>query len=208
MMDSQRCFGVRDLPFLVEKTPDQYIQGNYWTACGDGTLGIACFNGGSMCMIRESNGISVPLEYANRYVWGTRMLYGEYEHTFSILPFSGSWEDQDLHRKAVAYEFPLVLREAEPGQEDPWDDEIQFFSLACSGNVLLSALYPEDGKVIARFYEYAGQEGSVQLQSPLANAENEVNLLGEACASAVGDIFPLSPHQIRSFSFIKKEGVS
>lgn len=209
-IDSRRCCGVRDLPFLVEETPDQYIQGNYWTACSDGTLGVACFNGGSMCMVRESKGVSIPLEYANRYVWGARMLYGEYEHTFSILPFSGSWESQDLHRKAVAYEFPLVLREAEPGQEGPWDDEIQFFSLACSGNVLLSALYPEDSKVIARFYEYAGQEGSVQLQSSLANAENEVNLLGlrEACASAMGDIVPLSPHQIRSFSFTKKEGVS
>lgn len=194
--------GVRDLPFLIEETEDRYIQGNYWTACGDGNLGVACFNKGAMCMVREEGGLSIPLEYANNYVWGSRMLYGELEHEFALLPYQGSWKNQNLHRKALAYEFPLAAYPVAPGQEGAWKDETTFLKMESEENVLLSALYPENGSIIARVYEAEGKAGSVTLSSPFARIEEEVNLLGDRMGPWNGS-FPVGAHKIHSFRLKK-----
>lgn len=197
-LELENARGVRDLPFLVEETGDRCIQGNYWTACGDGELGVACFNRGAMCMMREGPGLSIPLEYANDYVWGSRMLYGGTEHEFALLPYLGGWREQDLHRRALAYEYPLGAYPAAPGQDGPWRDQVTFIEMDSGENVLLSALYPEDGSVIARVYEARGEAGYVSLSSPFASVEGEVDLLG-------GDIgaykapFPVGAHKIHSF---------
>lgn len=197
-LDPEKTMGVRDLPFLVEETGDTYIQGNYWTACSDGSLGLACFNRGAMCMVREQDGISIPLEYANSYVWGSRALYGDYEHEFSLLPFAGDWREQDLHRRALAYEYPLALAGVAPNQKGAWENEATFVSLEGSENVLLSALYPEDGGVVARVYEAAGREGEISLASPFAKVEGEIDLLGGACGPYRAP-FRVTPHKIHSF---------
>lgn len=194
--------GIRDLPFLIEETPDPYIQGNYWTACSDDVLGVACFNKGAMCMVREENGVSIPLEYANSYVWGTRALYGSSEHEFALLPFSGKWQDQDLHRAALAYEYPLSPYPVAENQHGKWQDEITFLKIDSSKNVLLSALYPEDGAIIARVYETEGKKGSITLSSPHASVEKEVNLIGETLGEYHSD-FLVDPHKIHSFRLIK-----
>ncbi|MGN1251241.1 MAG: hypothetical protein ACI4XW_14290, partial [Candidatus Spyradocola sp.] len=185
--------GVRDLPFLIEETEDAYIQGNYWTACGDGGLGVACFNKGAMCMVREENSLSIPLEYANRYVWGDRMLVGDITHEFALLPFAGSWRENDLHRKALAYAFPLGVQPVAPGQQGKWEHEKTFLDLACSDNVILSALYPENGAVIARIYEAEGREGRFSLGDGDATV---VDLLGAPNGDAVPEA--LGAHRILS----------
>lgn len=196
--DGRKASGVRDLPFLVEETGEKYIQGNYWTACSDGRLGLACFNKGAMCMVREESGISIPLEYTNSYVWGSRALYGEYSHAFSLLPFCGAWQENDLHRRALCYEYTLTTASVQPHQKGIWEKEVTFVSLEGSDNVLLSALYPEDGGVIARVYEYTGKEGTISLSSPLATPEAEVDLLGNTCGSYC-EPFRVAPHKIHSF---------
>lgn len=197
--------GVRDLPFLIEETEDRYIQGNYWTACGDGGLGVACFNKGAMCMVREEEGVSIPLEYANTYVWGSRMLYGETEHEFVILPYSGGWREQDLHRKALAYEYPLEACPVASGQAGKWNDEVAFLKVEGGENIILSALYPEDGAVIARVYETEGKEGSVSISSAFADVECEVNLLGEDTGACDGE-FLAGAHKIYSVKLKKGAG--
>lgn len=201
-MEMNDAKGVRDLPFLIEGTEDRYIQGNYWTACGDGSLGVACFNKGAMCMVKEEDGISIPLEYANTYVWGSRMLYGETEHEFAILPYTGSWAEQDLHRKALAYEYPLGIHPVASGQNGPWKDEVTFLKVDGRENILLSALYPEDGAVIARVYEADGKEGTVSLSSDFAEIDVEVDLLGgDICAS--DGTLTVGAHKIHSLRLKK-----
>src|ERR1035438_8926181 len=62
---SEGSIGIRDLPFVIAETPDPYIQGNYWTAIADGRTGLAVFNRGTMCSVRERDGgISIPLAYS------------------------------------------------------------------------------------------------------------------------------------------------
>jgi hypothetical protein len=71
--------GVRDLPFAISETTDPYINGLYWTAVADAGKGIAVFNRGTMGAVREKDGgFSIPLAYAAYYVWGTRMLSGDF----------------------------------------------------------------------------------------------------------------------------------
>lgn len=205
-LEMEAAFGVRDLPFLVEETADKYIQGNYWTACGDGKIGVACFNKGAMCMVREDGGVSIPLEYTNTYVWGSRALYGEVEHEFALLPYRGSWREQDLHRAALAYEYPLAPCPVGSNQKGPWQEEITFLRVEGSENVLLSALYPEDGFLVARVYEAEGKEGTVTLSSPFAAVEGEVNLLGEEMGD-YKDAFSVGAHKIHSFR-LRKGGES
>ena len=71
--------------------------------------GIAVFNKGTMGAVREKDGgFSIPLAYAAYYIWGTRMLSGDFEYEFALYPFTGKWAAADLHRHAVEYNFPLV----------------------------------------------------------------------------------------------------
>ncbi len=196
---SHNAEGVRDLPFVIEETKDKYIQGNYWTACSDGEIGAACFNMGSMCLIREDAGLSVPLAYANDYVWGARMLYGSYRHQFAILPFTGAWQEKGLHCRALAYAFPVGVHPVEENQRGPWQDSVAFISADCSENILLSALYPEDGRVIARFYEYKGEDGRLSLSSGFGSVSGQTDLLGNPLEGGTEGLC-VTPHKILSFS--------
>ena len=103
------AIGIRDLPFAVSETADPYINGLYWTAVADAGKGIAVFNKGTMGSVREKDGgFSIPLAYAAYYIWGTRMLSGDFEYEFALYPFTGKWADADLHRHALEYNFPPV----------------------------------------------------------------------------------------------------
>ena len=67
-----------------------------------------------------------------------------------------------------------------------------------SDNVVLSALYPENGNVLARLYAYRGRPGEAQVTLFGAAAElTEVNLMGEF-RNAVSSPLRLSPRQIRT----------
>jgi alpha-mannosidase len=145
--------GIRDLPFAVSETNNKYVEGNYWTALSDGSSGIAFFNKGNMGSTREKDhGYSIPLAYSMYYIWGTRMLYGPFEYEFAILPFRGDWKTADLHRKSLEYNLQMPVYESVPGTSKPGNI---FTHLNISGDkdVLLTALYPENGKVIARFFK-------------------------------------------------------
>ena len=42
------------------------------------------------------------------YIWGTRMLMGDFAYEFAVAPFAGEWRQAELHRHALAYDFPAV----------------------------------------------------------------------------------------------------
>jgi hypothetical protein len=172
--------GVRDLPFAVAETTARYLDGNYWTAVAGRRGGVAFLNRGAMGAVREADGaFSLPLAHAMYYVWGTRMLRGSYVYEFSLYPFSGGWRQADLHRRALAYNFPMVAFTGLPG-DGSLSDQVRPLAVE-SETVLLSALYSKEGAVLARFFESTGAPGSLRFLSPVLEAgSSEVDLLGRS----------------------------
>lgn len=174
----QNIRGIRDLPFAISETTDSVVQGNYWTALTDGNKGIAIFNKGTMGSIREADGsFSIPLAYAMYYVWGTRMLNGTYSYEFALYPFTGSWQQADLHRKAIAYNYPVPYVQTPVGK-GKMASCYQIFKAEVT-DPILSAFYTEKGKLIARFYEDEGKKTKLNLSGKdKSYLVNEINLNG------------------------------
>lgn len=189
--------GVRDLPFAVSETPGRYVEGNYWNALAGAQGGLAYFNRGSMCSVREADGgFSIPLAYAMYYIWGTRMLHGDYTYEFAVAPFAGGWKAADLHRRALGYNFPVVSASGVPGSGELGETQR---ALEFGGdNVLLSALYSEEGKIFARLYESQGVTGHATMRYLPGPARlTEVDLLGREQAP-VGREINFRPWQFRT----------
>jgi hypothetical protein len=189
--------GVRDLPFAIEETDNRNVEGVYWTALSGTRFGLAVFNRGTMGSVREADGgFSVPLIFAMYYIWGTRMLTGEYSYEFSLYPFAGGWEKADLHRRALEYNFPAAFVKGPPGI-GPWGDELRLLDVT-SENVILSSLYSQDSKIYARMYEHQGRSGTAQMRMMHGGARfKEVNLLGVGDAE-VSESLTFRPWQIRT----------
>ena len=187
----ERAVGVRDLPFAVSETTDPYVNGLYWTAVADGDKGIAVFNRGTMGAVREKDGgFSIPLAYAAYYIWGTRMLTGDFEYEFALYPFTDKWADADLHRHAMEYNFPPV-GVAAPSAEGSLGGTFQPVSVRSSG-AMVSAFYSRNGRTYVRAYEYRGTGGEVSLGRARAT---EVDLAGRDLG-ALTQIFPIKPWEI------------
>jgi alpha-mannosidase len=195
--------GIRDLPFAISETGDQYIQGNYWTAIADGHIGMAIFNKGTMGSIHEKdNGFSVPLAYSMYYIWNTVILNGNYEYSFAINPFEGKWENADLHRKAIEYNFPCVGVNTEKGN-GLLGFENKLFDIK-SKDVLISALYTSAGNTVVRMYESHGDDEQLNLQYLPVKADfTEINLAGREIGSA-SSLMYFKPWQIRTFKITNK----
>jgi len=191
--------GVRDLPFAVAETNAPYVEGNYWTAAAGPAGGLAYFNRGTMGAVREADGgFSMPLAHSMYYIWGTRILRGKYGYEFSVYPFEGDWRGADLHRSALAYNFPMSSWTGKPGGGS-LPDEITAI-VGESENVLLSALYPEGSSVLARYYEFAGQAGQLRFATPgLQDGWNEVDLQGNVVGAIDGRV-QFGPWQFKTFA--------
>jgi len=189
--------GVRDLPFAIAETSDKYVEGNYWTALADNSVGVAIFNRGTMGSVREPDGgFSVPLAYAMYYVWGTRMLHGDYAYEFAVYPFTGHWTQADLHRRALEYSFPCVGICTVPG-DGRLGNQVGLLDIS-SSNVLLSALYGNKGRVVARMYEHQGCPSQISVKYLVGAARlMEVDLAGREVAAASGSL-SFQPWQIRT----------
>ncbi len=164
--------GIRDLPFVLAETDNKYIQGNYWTALEDGANGMAIFNKGTMCQVREDDGgSSIPLVYAMYYIWGTRMLEGEFNFEFALYPYSGGHQSAEIHKKALSYNFPMIYHSGEP-REGSLGPELELFSMG-SNPVVLSSLFVDDEKVYIRMFNCMDEP----VQCALENVYNEKGLI-------------------------------
>jgi alpha-mannosidase len=190
--------GVRDLPFVISETPDRYVEGIYWTALTDNRNGLAFFNTGQMGSSREADGsFSIALAYYGAYQWRDRPLNGDFEYRFAIHPFIGAWQDADIHKRALEYQFPMVTRVGPIG-DGSLGTEYRVLQVD-SDNVILSAFYPENGNVFARMYEYKGLSGTAQVMLfGVPVALTETDLMGDP-GSAVPNPVSFSPWKIRTF---------
>ena len=153
---------VRDLPFLIAPTKEPYIQGNYWTAVGTDTQGMAVFNRGAMCLTCEAQQtFSVPLAYDNRYAWGQKCLWGTYTHEFALRPVIGPLDTIALHKEALAYTYPLIAHTIKEDQTGVSSDII--LPITLSESVILSACYQKGDATYLRVYEAGGINGSVSV---------------------------------------------
>lgn len=191
------AFGVRDLPFAVATTPDRNIDGLYWTAVAGDGQGLAVLNRGTMGSVREADGgFSVPLAYAMYYVWGTRMLNGDFSYEFALYPFTGDWQEADLHRRALEYNFPCVGVCTAAG-DGHLGTEVALLE-AGSSDVIVSAFYHQDAGSYVRMYEYRGREGRASLDYLAGKARfTEVDLAGRE-GQAVSGLLTFRPWQIRT----------
>ncbi|UCC97768.1 MAG: hypothetical protein JSW66_18230 [Phycisphaerales bacterium] len=189
--------GVRDLPFAVATTSESYVNGLYWTALADAGGGVAIFNRGTMGSVREMDGsFSVPLAYAMYYIWGTRMLNGDFTYEFAIHPFTGDWSKADLHRRALEYGFPCIGACTAPG-DGHLGSEVCLLE-AGSSDVVVSALYNEAGKSYVRMYEYRGRGGRALLRYLPGKARlTAVDLAGREGEAVSGSLM-FRPWQIRT----------
>lgn len=186
-----------------EPTPEEartvptYLQGIYWVALRDATSGLAVINCGCMGSSVLGNSISVPLIYSNEYIQNTRLLSGTFENRFSLLPL-GDVSDADIHRAAFSVQQPLIFTDVLPGS-----GELESFSAldisASGGDVILTALYPEDGAVLARFCNYSDSEASAELAVPAGRITAETDLLGRELAPSDGKGVSFRPWEIRTF---------
>lgn len=152
---------IRDIPFHSSETSERYVEGIYWTAISDGRVGLALFNRGLMGCVHEHDGaFSAVLAFALPYIWGTRMLRGKYRYELGILPFIGDWRRADLPRRALEYNFPLVMCRVST-LENPVGEVWTPYQELGDGKAILSALYVKNGKTYARFYECYGESAEV-----------------------------------------------
>jgi len=194
--------GIRDLPFTVAETEDNYVEGNYWTALADGHSGMAFFNRGNMGSIHESDGsFSIPLAYAMYYIWRTVMLNGDYTYEFALYPFEGKWEEAGLHQEALEYTFPCIAIYTSKGSAKS-GNEIRLFDIN-SSDIVLSALYTKGNIPFIRMYESKGINSDLQLHYLQGPVEfTEVNLAGEVQGRIISSIL-FRPWQIRTLRFLK-----
>jgi hypothetical protein len=187
--------GIRDYPFGIAETSDRYIQGNYWTAVSDGSVGLALLNRGLMGSVREPDGaLSSVLAFALPYVWGTRMLRGEYTYELGVLPFTGDWRAADLHRAALEYNFPAVTADvtatagALGATWSPYGERGE--------GAIVSALYEKGGQLYTRFYEHRGEHVEVAFDWMGAPANLREVTLREKPLGDLGGRARLGPWQI------------
>jgi hypothetical protein len=188
--------GVRDLPFIISETAEAYVNGIYWAAVSDGRTGLAVFNKGSMGAVHEADGgFSIPLAFANSYIWGTRILSGEFVYEFSLWPFEGPWQEAGLHKHALEYNLPCVGFASEPGNGE-LGQKFQPIAFA-STEVIVSAAYPQGGAFHLRLYEHTGHPAATNLRAGKGQRLTEVNLAGESLAPVQNPV-AFRPWQIRT----------
>ena len=189
--------GVRDLPFAVSETPDRYVNGLYWTAVTDGEKGLGVFNRGTMGAVREQDGgFSVPLAYAMYYVWGTRMLTGDYVYEIALYPFTEQWDKAGLHERALEYNYPLAGLFA-PAGNGKSGHTIQPLVIS-SSDVIASAFLNLDDDLYVRMYEHRGRDCRVSLNYKMSQAKmTEVDLAGRELSAASGTL-NFKPWQIKT----------
>jgi alpha-mannosidase len=158
---------------------------------------VAIFNRGAMGSVRETNGgLSIPLAYSMYYVWGTRILSGEYSYEFSLFPFEGPWTEAGLHRRALEYNFPLRAMAGEPGS-GKMGDRIAPFDITASG-VVVSALYTRGARPYLRMYEHRGLPDSAALGYQSRQGKfTETDLRGNPIGAANSPL-RFAPWQIRT----------
>lgn len=174
-----------------------YTSGIYWVALRDENCGFAVMNRGCMGAVVRGNLLSVPLLYSNLYMCGTRILEGTFSDEFALLPFGARLSNAELHKKAVSYSYlpHTVTATGTAGEKK----ELSAAKLNSEGGeVILTALYPENGEVYARFCNYSDEACVAEFSTFAGDAEFETDLLGNRISEITDGKLHFRPWEIKT----------
>lgn len=220
------AMGWRDQPFGADASNRQSLECNYWAALSDGRDGLAVFDRGVQCVVREIDGaISLPVAFSMHYVWNRAknfhayqdeavmnrqagrgedksdmeyFMCGTYHTHFALYPFQDTWEHAQLHRRALEYNCPCITVSEETAQLV----QSQVFALQLPENVFLSSTYQKNGNLFLRVYEMEGREGKIEAQLQGRSVLLEpVDFFEEATGTARQN-WLIAPHQVKTFRLI------
>lgn len=184
-----------------EVTPEEsfssttQLNGIYWVAMRDENNGLAVMNRGCMGADVNGNRLSIPLIYSNEYLCGTKILDGNYNSEFAILPLNASVTDADIHRNAVSYNYQPTLTAIKTDKE-------QKFSMAKftsdGGEVILTTFYEENGSILARFCNYSDNEATAAFIPSIGTVCEETDLLGNTTADVTDSNLKFRPWEIKT----------
>ena len=174
-----------------------HLQGVYWIALRDKDAGISVINRGCMGSAVEGNRVYIPLIYSNDYMCGTKILNGTFINEFSLLPFDSSFDNTDIHRMALEYNYPPEAFILEKGNGEK--REFNLASLQCDNKaVILTAMYPENGNITARLCNFSDLEASAKLIPAIGKITAETDLLGNELKPISSDTLSFGPWEIKT----------
>ncbi len=187
----------------VEVPPEEsfasttYTHGIYWFSLRDDKNGVAVLNRGCMGAAIHGNHVSVPLLYSNLYMCGTRILDGVFEDEFALLPFDSSLSDADIHRNAMSFAYPPTVEKLPKGEGNLTELTAAEFN-SNGGEVVLTALYPEDGAILARFCNYSDESAAAEFKSAFGAVNAETDLLGNVISAIKDGKLNFRPWEIKT----------
>ena len=198
-----------DILIDVEVSPEEsfnsttYFHGIYWLCLRDNENGLAVFNKGCMGAALNGNHLLIPLIYSNEYMCGTRIIEGVFENEFAILPFSSEMSNINLHKAALCYVQPPVALTAPKGNGNLSD--ATFFDYKTENQeIILTALYPENDYLLARFCNYSDENSSAEISSVFGEITAETDLLGNELKPVTKGKLEFHPWEIKTFKIVRR----
>lgn len=174
-----------------------YMHGIYWVALRDAQKGLAVMNRGCMGSVIRGNLLSIPLLYSNLYMCGTRILDGEFEDEFAILPFDSSLCDAQLHERALSYSYLPCVATATAGNGDL--SELAAAKLeTVGGAVILTTVYPENGALLARFCNYSDEPATANFNPTFGKVTAQTDLLGNRTSEIKNGELSFRPWEVKT----------
>ena len=172
-----------------------YFHGIYRVSLKDDTNGVAVFNKGCMGAAVSGNKVHIPLIYSNEYLCGDRILNGIFENEFSVFPFEAELSEADLHKKTLSYAYAPSATVVSAGNGDM--TELSFATVNGDKNVILTALYPEENHILARFCNFSDTEEAIDFNMAIGKVTAETDLLGNKTNEA-NNMLSFKPWEIKT----------
>ncbi len=187
----------------VDVTPEEsfnsttYYHGIYWVSLKDKQNGLGVFNKGCMGAAVSGNQVHIPLIYSNEYLCGDRILNGVFENEFSLFPFESELSEAELHKNALSYAYAPSAMALSVGNGNM--TECSFANINTDNkNVILTALYPEENHILARFCNFSDTEEKIELNMNFGKTTFETDLLGKETTEITDNILIFKPWEIKT----------
>ena len=132
---------------------------------------------------------------------GTRILEGVFENEFAIMPFHSEMTNVDLHKEALCYVQPPVAAFCNKGNGKM--NKTSFLTVkTVNKEIILTALYPENDYILARFCNYSDNNSSAEINSPFGKIVAETDLLGNDLKSVTDGKLEFHPWEIKTIKII------
>ena len=171
-----------------------------WADLGDAEHGFSLINNTKYGYDAKGNVLRISLLRSPTWPDATADR-GRHSFSYSLYPHANDWKKAETVRRGYEFNYPLQAFSvtAHPGRLPARYSFVQ----VSSPNVVLTAMKKaeDSSAIIYRFYEWAGESGTVDLTIRGATQAREVNLMEQAAGnlSITGDgkvSVPVHPYEI------------